>query len=1128
MINRNISSCVGVLLALLTNMAHADVPPTEVPDSLHTDVPGQIQAVGWGWLGSLYYQVVPYTGYSPEEYKQRMIDTPLKWGANLLEFYPPYFHQSGGPAWPMPWPDGLSDFPRPQRYNYYPDPRWGHETFIDLTRYCHDHGMLVQWFLHPKPVINDRLDENLLSWRFLARQYSDSLSMPVRDLLDGMGWEVWFDHQTGNIPAQQWASNPGMFCYSTHTRPDHFPPSYSKAYMCSAGGRPMGRDDQFAMEDTPIGSVPLGYQADARPLPITDPAWSMCAYFSQGTFGDWILKQAEDFFRRNIIAGDRCDAHSIWWLGEPESTLTPEVRPYVYAASIDPIRHAAATRLTTTGLDGYADRLHRGANSPILHRYEHPFDAAYIGNNYLRLYRHSDRDTGTLIFDPGRTGEYDENANARLIADAFLKNDAYSAEQGALSIRHSQCLPPRHLLKTQYEAYGRDGLPDRDAAIWQIGRFDASAEDLGDEGAYEDPFTYEVDQSAKQFPPVMTVAGRSVQSIHIRFHTHNRSVRLLLGQKATGPTENILIAIAGKTVGQFTTRSGGDPYWLHRTEPFLLPNTTEQTVTLTWDGTGGGFEFDALALVAVTDGKADEPQGLAPKNMVIDWDQFADIPGGLGPDGTYPQFIALNIDLPTAGRYELTLHQVSATEPTPFTLFVDDQFGPGFGQRPEDGLCDQTMAFTVTEPGRHTLKLSSNLIPHLSWESISLRRVSQSTIEHKFVEPGGHLARMVENIHGAEYTDRRVYKVIGDFPAMRVDVQRQLYKPGTSRLALGLAADRMRLNGEPIDYPYTLPDRKTYLVADLKDQDIRVGLQLADYPPETTMQPIDGQLYLLFPKSDSLKCAIRIGLIDTLYDAEDLQKAMGVAFDPIEVSDIPANINNPLAIPMVRLLKIDSRDNFPYIVRESGRDGEARWILRGAQPQTGNPNVDYVKIYLQANDTARIASFGWYEGTARPAHGCQHILALSDLHGNDRQAGATVRVLQSAPHIFAPGIMFKKPIVSATVNDQPWAYFEENILRLPVERGDYRVQVSFRGQPMPHLRRTCAAVSRATYVDGRLEIDGQLPPWSDSMPDDLEYTFLIDAADKTVGDGKGYKILRSADNRAIIQAPPGRLSVSIP
>jgi hypothetical protein len=233
-------------------------------------------------------------------------------------------------------------------------------------------------------------------------------------------------------------------------------------------------------------------------------------------------------------------------------------------------------------------------------------------------------------------------------------------------------------------------------------------------------------------------------------------------------------------------------------------------------------------------------------------------------------------------------------------------------------------------------------------------------------------------------------------------------------------------------------------------------------------------------------------------------------------------------MPTVRVLKVESRNNRPYLVRESGRDGKARWITRGAQPGSENPAFDYVKIYLQANDTARIAPFGWYENIARPAHGCQHILALSELEGDDRKARATVRVLQAAPHIFAPGVTFKKPIVSATVNDQPWAYSEENILRLPIEPDDYRVRVSFEGTPTPHLRRTCAAVSRAVYTDHGLEIDARLPPWSDAMPDGLEYTFLIDTADKKLAEHEGYRILRSADNRTIIQAPTGPLTVMMP
>ena len=42
----------------------------------------------------------------------------------------------------------------------------------------------------------------------------------------------------------------------------------------------------------------------------------------------------------------------IWWLGEPEATLHPRYRDYVYGITSDPIRGAVACKLWATGRGG--------------------------------------------------------------------------------------------------------------------------------------------------------------------------------------------------------------------------------------------------------------------------------------------------------------------------------------------------------------------------------------------------------------------------------------------------------------------------------------------------------------------------------------------------------------------------------------------------------------------------------------------------------------------------------------------------------------------------------------------------------------------------------------------------------
>jgi hypothetical protein len=273
---------------------------------------------------------------------------------------------------------------------------------------------------------------------------------------------------------------------------------------------------------------------------------------------------------------------------------------------------------------------------------------------------------------------------------------------------------------------------------------------------------------------------------------------------------------------------------------------------------------------------------------------------------------------------------------------------------------------------------------------------------------------------------------------------------------------------------------------------------------------------------------MQIGLIGQLYGKNDLERAMAAAYQTENVDDLPAEISNPSSVPVVRIAKVRSQNKRPYVVRESGNDGVRRWIARGAQPALTAPGFDYVKIYLQPANAAKLAEYTWYAGVARPVHGCQHILALSDISGDGQKAQCTAKVMQIAPHVFSPGINFKKPIVSARLNGKPWAYFEENILRLPCSKGEYKIQVQFTGEKQPHLQRTCALVKAVSFKEGRLQINAQLPPWSNAMPGNLPFTFLINGENRSVSQGREYKIQRTADHKGIISAEPGEFFVELP
>jgi hypothetical protein len=1114
--------------------------PVVVPHSVYRDVPGKIQLVSWGWLGSVYYQVVPYTGYSPAEYKQRVIDEPHKWGANLLEFYPPYFHTPGQLPYPMPWPEGLEEFPRPATYHHYDDPRWTKEAIIDLTRYCHDHGYMVQWFMHPKPCLRGTFEENLLAWRFLARQYSDVLTMPARDMIDGMGWEAWWLDNEGRTTWQQWVSNPGMFSNSTATWPEEFAPNYSYTHMCANPGRPMGRDDQWGMETSqsyPLGSVPLTYQADARPLRLTHESWKYWSKFSQGTWPDWILKQTEDFFRRQVRAGDKPDAHSIWWLGEPESTLPEELRRYVYLSCLDPLRHAATTRLWTTGLGGYSDRLHDAMRKPLFHRYEHPWDTAYIGNNHLRVYRHAGGDHGALELDPGRTGEYDADGMAVTVSDDFLRTvveQPYEPEPEV--ILSSQSPPSPKLPDVDAREYASDPLAAGEYAsadwVWKIGAFDRSSDELQPETPTNEPATYTIGQPANEFPAVMTSPNRGPGTIHIEFETQANAVTLLIGQQKTHDDESVEVSINGTPQGSFVTRRGGAAgYWLHSFGPFALPaDSNEHTLTLQWDGYGGGFQFDALAMVEAKDAVGVEPFDPAPDEVVMDWVSGATVPGGLSNNVRYPGYLKLNVEL-EPGRYDLVFKGLTAKAPSPLTVEIDGTYGPGFGLRPGQEVDEKRLGFTITEAGQHTIEFIDVEGFNFGWDELQLVRTSPIVIQHEFPEPGGYIAHMTERISDPRFDESRYYRSIGDFAGLRVEIERRLREAGTSRTELDLKSGHVRLNGRAIQAGRTvLPEHTSYLVFTQPAGEPKFGLTIESYAKGTAIDFVPNESFaIVSPETQAgelLRFRMRLGLIDDVYTADQLDAVMRFTLELENGQSMPATEHNPLDVPVIKITQTYWPKEGPYMACEQGADGIRRWIMRGAQPSKEHDILDFIRVYLPPKGTALVDNSGWMEDVLQPAPGNQHIVACSDIRGDERQASATVRVMQVAPHVFSPSVRFKKPIAAAWVDGGEWAYFEGDTLHLPAEVGDYRAKVRFDGEPGPHLLRTCALVRKATVEDGRLHIEALLPPWSTDMPGELPFTFGIDGCGREIAEGDGYSIVRSHADRAIISADPGTIVVS--
>ncbi len=387
---------------------HADTyqsTPAHVQPQPHSTarlLPGLPYVAHWGWLGSINYQRVPIAPVDPDYFKSLLIDEPRRWGGNLLEFYPPSMSQ----GFPFAW-DAGDPIPPPQRYwggSFWPD--WSWDKARELIEFAHDRDFIIHTFYHPDPVsVQSGESAADVYPRFVelqARELQNELLYGRQACQDGMGLEVWYSDNTGEICKRLWQYNPGGYIHSTN-RLIARTPNFTGTWQC-AWGRvssvyASGFGDRFRYIYQP--PLYLGNQADCRDSRTSNAVWGSWSTFGGGSYPDWLIRQMDDFARVRLYLDS-----GVWWLGEPDSTLRPEFRNYVYIATMEPLRHAVTASLHATGQDGYrvkteqtfADVPPEWANTE-----PYPQDTGFIQNNYLRLLRMSGEDRGILQYDPTRT-----------------------------------------------------------------------------------------------------------------------------------------------------------------------------------------------------------------------------------------------------------------------------------------------------------------------------------------------------------------------------------------------------------------------------------------------------------------------------------------------------------------------------------------------------------------------------------------------------------------------------------------------------------------------------------------------------------------------------------------------------
>ena len=414
--------------------------PAVQPHSLERRFPGLPYIAHWGWHGQITYQRGEKESKPIEYYRQRLIDEPHRWGANLLEFYAPSMDQ----GYPFDWPedDPIARPKAPGRYwGGEFDPNWSLSRARELFRATHDRDMTVQLFYHPNPVRGEGQDPYVDYCEYQAREMQNPLLYGWEGAHDGVGSEWWPADDAGRTMRGIWMYNPGSYRYSTSIL-DKTGPYYMGTWMCafarSAGINACGYGDRWRYVYHP--PLYLSYQADCRSMKPSTREWGGWANYGGGSTPDWLLRQVNDFCRDRLYLDS-----AIWWLGEPAATLREEDRPYVYGTSMDPMRCAVTTTMRAVGEDGYRARAMEtvdGVQPQYACTEPYPQDTAFIQNNYFRVLRMGGQDSGRLQVDPLRLAYYHQTGRptpAVELSSAFLSSrplsmDSFEFEKGKVAV----------------------------------------------------------------------------------------------------------------------------------------------------------------------------------------------------------------------------------------------------------------------------------------------------------------------------------------------------------------------------------------------------------------------------------------------------------------------------------------------------------------------------------------------------------------------------------------------------------------------------------------------------------------------------------------------------------------------
>lgn len=564
--------------------------PQVQPHSLNRQFPGLPYIGHWGWHAQIQYQRANRECVDMKYFKEKMIDEPFRWGANLLEFYAPGMGRNEG--YPFIW---AGDDPIGKSSWYWGGDwaqGWNNDTVRELIKTAHDRDMLVQFFYHPDPIRffpsgteKSKITEAYQDFcRFQAREFQNPLLYGWRSAHDGVGAEWWGNSQAGEFISQIWPYNPGAYKYSTALLPKtgpYFHGSWMCAFARTGGINACGYGDRWRNVYYP--PLYLSYQADCRSLKPSTREWGGWANYGGGSTPDWILRQTHDFARDRLYLDS-----GLWWLGEPAATMTDHDRQFVYGSSTDPLRCAVTTTMRAVGSDGYRAKAYKTVpNLPEQYICEEPYpqDTAFIQNNYFRLLRMAGEDKGILQYDPTRLAHFHETDRphpAQVLSPDFIT-------AAPLDVSFSS--------------------KDRDQVAWKIGTVDNSCSEFKKAGGYER--CYNCTPDATQFPAQISYERWPdwPHEIQVNFIADTGRYELQIYALANDYGSTMEVEMDGRPIGYYFPTPGDDgkhiiPVSLDSSKQHQLRFRVQKANTSTRrkdEQPGLAHAFDAIVLSRIGD-----------------------------------------------------------------------------------------------------------------------------------------------------------------------------------------------------------------------------------------------------------------------------------------------------------------------------------------------------------------------------------------------------------------------------------------------------------------------------------------------------------------------------------------------